>query len=312
MRSCRLILLTLLVPLLVRPCPAGETNSPALAGSAEAFTPGTLAYHLSTNAVSRAKGRTGTPSDMRALAGWSWEHYAGTNAARLTTFRWSTNFWLAGVRGLSATCIGYSNGTAGQFLTTLISPRHCLFAYHSGPGGSPIAFLGTNNVLHWRTVLQGARVGNTDTAVGFLNADLPPAVEHVPVLPSDYYLYLPTNGTTYVQGIGMNQEMKLFGQPMHFGSPGQVNWSHLATVPFGLGTNWNVALKWGDSSLPERVLIGNQLVLVTQHYFAVSGPNLAAQIPLINQQMHYLSTNNQAMTDYQLTTVSLASWRKIR
>jgi hypothetical protein len=161
-------------------------------------------------------------------------------------------------------------------------------------------------------VLQGARVGATDTAVGLLDADLPSSVEFLPVLPADYYQYLPTNGTSYVQGIGMHQEMKLFGQPLAFGASGQVNWNSRETAPYGLGTNWNAALRWGDSSLPERVLIGNQLVLVTQHYFAGSGPNLAASFEAINQQMHYLSTNNHLQTDYRLTPASLANWQRIR
>src|SRR5262249_11685230 len=74
--------------------------------------PGTLAYYLSTNIVARAAAFTPTPSNMVPLSGWSSNVYSGTNIFYLTNSTWSTNFWLAGVQGLSATCIGYSNGTA--------------------------------------------------------------------------------------------------------------------------------------------------------------------------------------------------------
>ena len=275
------------------------------------IAPGTLAYYLSTNAVGRASGFTATFSNMCPLSGWTWDTYSGANLAHLTNSVWSTDFWLAGVQGLSATCIGYSNGTAAQFLTTMVSPRHCLFAYHSGMGGSPIAFLGTNNMIYWRTLVQGVRVDTSDTAVGILNEDLPPSVGFLAILATNWSNYLPTSSTSYVQGIGMNQDNKVFSQPTTFSSL-SVSYNPTAMAPFGLGTNWNVAIRQGDSSDPERLLIGNQLVLTTQHYTAGSGPNLASQFDAINQQMHYLSTNNNVGTDYQLTQFSLTNWPSIR
>jgi hypothetical protein len=144
-----------------------------------------------------------------------------------------------------------------------------------------------------------------------LNEDLPSSVGFLPVLPTNYFLYLPTNSSSYVQGISMNQDMKIFGQRMHFGDPNNINWNSAGSAPFGLGTNWSIAILPGDSGCPERFLIGNQLVLLTQHFFAVFGPNLASQFDAINQQMHYLSTNNAAGTDYQLTPFSLTNWPTI-
>ena len=274
------------------------------------IAPGTLAYHLSTNAVGHANGLTGTFSDMCPLSGWTSDTYSGANLAHLTNSVWSTNFWLAGVQGLSATCIGYSNGTAATFLITMISPRHFLYAHHVGWAGSLYAFLDTNNVIYWRSPVQGVQIGDSDTSVGIMNADLPPSVGFLPVLPTNCTNYLPSDGLSYVQGIGMNQDNKIFGQPTTF-SPISVSWNPAATAPFGLGTNWNVALRGGDSSDPERLLIGNQLVLTTQHFHATDGPNLVSQFDAINQQMHYLSTNNNVGTDYQLTTFSLTNWPTI-
>ena len=117
---------------------------------------GTLAYHLATNAVGYATGYSGSVSATTELSGWSPATYSGTNMALLTNSVWSTNFWLKGVQCLSATCIGFSNGYSGWGLVTMVSPRHCLFASHMHTNSDYFlaAFLGTNNVIHWRTKLD--------------------------------------------------------------------------------------------------------------------------------------------------------------
>ena len=268
---------------------------------------GTLAYHLATNAAGRAKGRAGSYEDMLPLSGWGYAIYSGTNLARLTNSVWSTNCWLNGVRGLSATVIGGSNGMGAQGLTTMVSPRHYLFATHMHPEGFLGAYLGTNNVIYWRRTLERADVGN-DTSVGILNADLPPAVGFLPVAPTNLMDYLPTDYGSVVQGLGMNQEMKIFSQPMNFGGISFITWDSRKAVPFGLGTNWNVAIRGGDSSNPDMLLIHNQLVLVTHTYGERVGPSYASQISAINQKMHYLSVHNKVGTDYQLTQFPLTNW----
>jgi hypothetical protein len=274
---------------------------------------GTMAYHLSTNAAGYASGRSGSSSDMLILANWSYAQYSATNLALLTNAVWSTNFWLHGVQGLSATAIGYSNGFGAQGLVTMVSPRHYLFATHVHPEDLLVAFLDTNNVLYWRTTLQRVDVAN-DTSVGILNADLPASVGFMPVVPTNLSSYVPTNATAYVQGIGMNQDGKLFGQPMNFADSIFVGFNSLKAVPFGLGTNWNIAIRVGDSSDPEMFLVGNQLVLVTHNYTggtSGTGPNYSFQVNGINQAMHYLSTNNTVGSDYQLITFSLTNWPTI-
>jgi hypothetical protein len=267
----------------------------------------TLAYHLATNAVGHARGMEGNSDDMWEVSGWRYSIYSGTNLAYLTNAKWSTNFWLKGVLGLSATCIGCSNGMGAQGLTTKVSPRHYLFATHMHPEGFLAAYLGSNNVIYWRKTLQRVDVGN-DTSVGILDADLPPSVGYLPVLPPDYLNYFSVKDVSYVQGIGMNQNLWVFGQPMQLLDRTSVNWSCWRRSPFGLGTNWNVAIRGGDSSNPDMLLIGNQLVLVSHNYSINSGPNYAYQFDAINRQMHYLSTNNHLKSDYQLTPFSLTNW----
>jgi hypothetical protein len=140
-----------------------------------------------------------------------------------------------------------------------------------------------------------------------LDEDLPPSVGYMQVLPPSFINYLPASISSVVQGIGMNQDMRLFGQPMMF--IGQyANWNYATNALYGLTTNWNVAIRGGDSSNPEMLLVGNQLVLVSHNFGANFGPNYAFQVDAINQQMHYLSTNNSAGSDYQVALFSLTNW----
>lgn len=266
-----------------------------------------LAYHLSTNAAAFARGFDGNWDDKGALSGWRYGEYTNANIALLTNTTWSKTFWLAGVRGLSATCLGYSNGMGGQGLVTMVSPRHYLFATHMHPEGYLTAFLDTNDVIHWRTTLARTDIGD-DVSVGILNADLPPSVGFLPVLPPDFARYLPTNSQAMVQGIAVNQNWRVFSQPMTFMFPGLVAWDSRLAAPFGLGTNWNVAIRAGDSSNPDMLLIGRQLVLAAHTSSVQGGANYALKFDAINREMHNLSVKNHVGSDYQLTPFSLTNF----
>lgn len=271
----------------------------------------TLPDQLAANVVGRTNGITDIVSDEHELSGWRYSVYKGADLALLTNAVWSTNFWLRGVQGLSATCIGFSNQMGAQGLFTMVSPRHYLCATHMHMEGQLAAFLDTNNVIRWRRTVQRADVGN-DTTVGILDADLPPSVGYLPVLSADYTNYLPATGQALVQGLGMNQDLRIFGEPMNFAFPPMITWNSASTASGGLTTSWNMTIRGGDSSNPAMLLIGDQLVLVSHNYFANGGPNYALQTDAINREMHYLSTNNPAGSDYQLTMFPLTNWPAIR
>jgi len=273
----------------------------------------TLAYHLATNAVGHAAGYTNIPGAMLVVSGYT---YPPTNTL------WSTNCWLHGVQGLSATCIGFSNAFNGQGLVTMVSPRHFLFAAHTFPGlgGASLAFLDTNNVVYWRALAARTNLdiwhnpATNDTAIGILNADLPPSVGYVPVLSPDFATYLSTDSSIYIQGIGMNQEMRVFSQPMNLSTPYAVGWDPAQVIPFGLGTNWSRTIIKGDSSNPERFLINNQLVLISGNATSGGGPNYASEVNGINERMSWLSAaqGGSNSPDYQLTLYPLTNWPAIR
>jgi hypothetical protein len=268
---------------------------------------GTLACYLSTNAVAYASGHSADHDSECEVSGWNYMQYSGANFFLLSNAVWSSSFWLKGVHGLSATPIGISNSLAGQALITMISPRHYLRAHHMGTLHSLVAFLGTNNVIYLRYPLEEAQAG-PDTDVGILNADVPPEVGFLPVIPGNYANWLPTD--SFVQGIGMNQDLLIFGEPMVLGSP-YVIWNSATAAPNGLAAKWNVTIRSGDSSNPAMLLLGDQLVLVSHNNYVQGGPNYAMQIDLINRQMHYLSAHNHAGSDYQLTQYSLTNWPAI-
>ena len=273
----------------------------------------TLCYHLSTNATARTNGFADIYNATVVLTNWTYATYTNGNLGLLTNAIWSTNSWINGVQGLSATCIGFSNGLGGTLRLTMISPRHYVRARHVGIPNGLIAFLDTNNVLHWRASLQQVNVGDDDTSVGIVDSDLPASVGFMPIAPTNLLSYMPTNNTSYVQGLGMNQDMRLVSQPMVFGSFFSWDYTNMKQAPFGLTTNWSVAMRSGDSSNPKLLLINKQLVLLSHNYAANIGPNYGTQFYFntINQKMHYLSTNNGLPTDYQLTPFALTNWPAI-
>jgi hypothetical protein len=236
---------------------------------------------------------------------------------------WSTHCWLRGVRGLTATCLGYSctNQVGYQYLVTMVSPRHYLAQTHVtwAPffrGNDVVVFSDTNNQVYTRMSLQYTNVGN-EIAVGILDSDLPNSVGYVPLLPGNYTNWL--SPSSAIQGIGVNQDYLVFGVAVQLGSG--VSWDGLSgvPVPFGLGTNWTSCadplakghLRVGDSSAPVQLLIENHLVLLSSATGVYRGPNYAMSAAAINAAMHYLSTNNGLRTDYQLSFEVLTNWQKL-
>ncbi len=282
----------------------------------------TLAYHLATNAVGHTTRFTNSLAAMAFLSKGSGSQFY--QFAPRYRGVWASSCWLYGVRGMSATCLGYvcTNHVGYQFMVTMVSPRHYLAANHVTwapffQGTDSAVFADTNNVLYYRKSLQVTNLGN-EVALGILDADLPPSVGYLPLLPPNYTNWLDT--TSWIQGIGVNQDYLVFGEALSLPATGLVLFYGAKTVPFGLGTNWTLCadpvarglLRRGDSSDPAMLLIGNQLVLVSSALDPWTGPDYALASSRINQQMHYLSTNKHARTDYQLSFIALTNWPKLK
>ena len=285
-----------------------------------------LSYQLGTNALARAARFTNPLKAMEFLAR---SHGPGDNGfyqfANRYRPEWAKNCWLSGARGLSATCLGYSctNHVGYEYMVTMISPRHWIGANHLASftpfwhGTDQALFLGTNGVRYWRHSLAVTNVAGTDISVGILDSDLPPAVGFLAVLPGDYTNWL--SSTSHVQGIGVTQDYLVFGEGLLLSGRGAVLWSGAWTPSPGLGTNWSSCaipaahcyLRAGDSSDPVRLLIGNQLVLVSGATSPGGGPDYAHYAGQINSAMHALSVKNGLATDYQLRVMSLTNWARL-
>jgi hypothetical protein len=270
-----------------------------------------LAHHLATNALARI-ARISAPGTalpfLYSNGVWSQAFY------QYKPFReqWSKTCWLYGVKGLSATCLGYTNGYGGAYPITMVSPRHYVASWHIAgwfpfcAGKDAAVFLDTKNKLYQRRSIQCLNAGN-DIAVGLLDADLPPSVGFLPVLPANYTNYV--GASDWVQGVGANCDLLVFSQPLRL-DPVGVIWNSEGQINGGLATNWNHRLRNGDSSFPQRLLIGNQLVLVSCATTVMGGANYAQLAGRINAAMHQLSVTNHLSTDYQLTTVDLSGFAR--
>lgn len=300
--------------------PSGAAVSRAGGVAPEPTT--TLAYHLATNAVGRTVGFRDPLTAMAYLAiGRGSPFYQFSTHYRAA---WSSDCWLHGVRGLSATCLGYvcTNHAGYEYMVTMVSPRHYLAANHITwapffKGKDPAVFVDTNNVVYYRRSLVVTNIGH-DIAVGILDSDLPASVGYLPLLPANYTNWLDPGAC--VQGIGVNQDYLVFGEAVSLPAKGTIFFYGRQTVPFGLGMEWSSSadplahgrLRAGDSSDPVRLLIGNQLVLAGAALTSISGPDYALASDRINQAMHYLSTNDHAGTDYRLNVFALTNWPALR
>lgn len=304
--------------------------------------PTLLAYHLATNIAAHTVGHAVPLTDMAyTLPGWD-QPLAVTNDYRPV---WNPNFWMSGVIGQSATVLAFTiqvGLTPRMYVYpfTMVSPRHYLRAahvsngddfWHFNPGSKTVcALFADDHAVYYRHFIQetndtGADA-NRDIGVGMIDEDLPASVGFLPVLPADYTSWIPA--WTWVQGLGMNQDRIVFACGVMPWVAG-VSWQGNIAIPNGVGTNWTTcadplavfggtpcSLRNSDSSSPIRLLIGNQLVLVSAGHGASGGPDYAKNMDLINARMHYLSTNNGVVAgsarDYQLTPISLTNWAMAR
>ena len=220
--------------------------------------------------------------------------------------------WLKDYAELSAIVI--ANGNSYQIGGSAVSPRHVINCAHAPfNAGTVLTFIDTNSVVVQRSVLANTNFGlnPTDLNVCILNADLPPSVVFFKVLPTNYASYIPslTNNHNRVLGVACNQLKQLF--PKLEARDTSLGLSAVDDTMW-LNSSWNVTVVTGDSGHPIMLPVGTHLALLG-HWtyggvFAGCNSSYADRATLINSAMHYLSTNNSAATDYQLTPMDLSSY----
>jgi len=269
-------------------------------------------YVLGTSAVARAEASMGTSAKVERGARIMFNVGAFYRWAV-----WRTNFWLWGVKGIAASSVGCQSDYQAIYAANMISPRHCLFVDHVrwryDNTNLLIRFIGTDNVgantnYTWARCLEYVVIKN-DICVGLMDRDLPKTVGYYPVLPKDFVAYTGAGRRVAWQGIGYSQDRMSFSESVFMSTSNAccIGWEPQTPPLFGLSTNWGHKwLRSGDSSNPVRLLVGDQLVLVSVASGVQSGPVISAYFDQINAAMHHLSTNHHLASDYQLTSIDMS------
>lgn len=179
----------------------------------------------------------------------------------------------------------------------LITPRHMVFALHTGiQVGDTIRFLTNANVVITRTVSSLLTVSG-DLQVGKLDSDLPSTITPASVMPASFTNYL-TFGTD-PPIISADQEYKLL--VMDWASYSAPTATHATSVS-ATRLPLTEAIVSGDSGNPNFILIDGQLVLLGVHESANTFPLVSALITETNAALTTLGGG------YQLTQVSLSAF----
>ena len=273
------------------------------------YAPTSLSYHLITNLQARTNGFSDPSSAERMFSTQNWS---------TTNFIPNTGFWLSFAPQKTAIVVARGSPLTGSIGGSAVSKRHILSCAHSSYAtNEALFFVDDNGSLVERTVIgRTLNVAGTDVAVFLLNSNLPDTIHPFSVLPTSYTNQMPLL-VTKIQLVGCNQAKQMFPKlaTNFFGScitnagNGVVGWSgEQDTNPLWLGTNWNVMVITGDSGHPIMMLVGTNLVMVSHWTYVNSGCNYAYYESSINSAMHFLSTNCNAGSDYQLSTFDLSAF----
>jgi hypothetical protein len=271
------------------------------------FTPGSLAYQTVTN----LQARSNTFANLSAFTVLDPAH---------TNFVPNPNFWLSFAPQRTASVVAQGNplpnnlGIGGS----AVSPRHVINCGHAPfTLGTMLAFVDINGTAVIRQVVASTNTTvppqftNGDINVALLNSDLPATVFPYPVMPTNYLAYLPcltnNNGSTaLVQILGENQQKQFFPKIWQDDSPSVL----AVSSSLWLGTALNINIVVGDSGHPIMMPVGTNLVLFG-HWSTtmLSEANYGDYYNRINSMMHFLSTNNNLFSDYQLTPADFSAFR---
>ena len=301
---------------------------------------GDLSYNIRTNSIAQTNNWGANPlgnngAESIFLINPCLMQYPDGSPADVTSTNWSTtqplvrntNFWLHFAPEITAISERFAttvsgganayklNGQAGFFA---ISPRHILTVDHMLGAGNTndqnLLFIDDrgSNVVRW--LLGVVELSNVDLDVGILNADLPPTVHPFTVLPIGYTNYLPElilpglRGQVQLVVCDQWRAVKpALWQMSAYNGLFQLVYLNDDSATW-LGTNGNRAHIGGDSGCPIMALVGTNLVCVSEYDAGAADPDDSYYIPDINAAMHYLSTQFNLGSDYQLTMYDLTGF----
>jgi hypothetical protein len=303
-----------------------------------------LSYHTRTNSIAQTNHWGGNPlghngAESIFLTNSCLMQYPDGNPSDDASTNWATtqplvrnaNFWLHFAPEITAIPERFAtpvtgganayklNGQGGFFA---ISPRHILTVDHMLGAGNTndqnLLFIDDkgSNVVRW--LIGVVQLSAVDLDVGILNADLPPTVHPFKVLPAGYTNYLPEliqpglRGQVQLVCCDQWRTVKPALWQMSAYNTGFYLVYFNDNNPAWLGTNGNRTHVGGDSGCPIMALVGTNLVCVTGYDSSAHAPDVSGYIPDINTSMHYLSTNFNLGSDYQVATCDLSRFQPYR
>ncbi len=191
----------------------------------------------------------GTHTYVRNVSSWAYTATGGTDA-------WSgLAVWATGKTGIGPSIRG-----------TLISPDLVACAWHNRPAiGSEYKWLGTDNILYTRTVLNVVRVGTGDGCLLRLDTPLPAAVQPLKILPANYtsYFHFIPEDHWQIPLVVVNKQLQ--AMVADFTSISSSNNNIIAGAVKSALSNREPYYELpigGDSGSPVMMVLGNELILI--------------------------------------------------
>lgn len=282
----------------LRPVSREAAPSPAHLGPTESLLANSL-YWISN----RVRGKDGWDTN-RTRATFSSMKWTTGSTNRLLR---NTNAWLHGVKGLTALApcnlhvLYHSPGTA-------VTPRHIIMAKHNATGpGNVFEFVTHDNQVHARKMIAVSSPTNvSDLTIGLLDADLPPGIGFLRVMPPSWRELMPTAFTNSSSQVYARRHQREESYPVI----GFNHWKQGFVADLaGYGVfldksewfpNWFGRGAGGDSGHPLCVLAQDELFLYSHYTSPQGGPKYPDCIAEVNAAMEELSRKHKAPV-YRLT-----------
>lgn len=290
--------------------PAAPNSAPPPSPAFAAPVPTAPAYateSLLANSVywisNRVQGKDGrnTNSYRATFSSMKWSFESNWPIIR------NTNCWLQGVKGLTAMS-PFNRQAAYHGPGTAVSPRHILMVTHMRSQPGTIFDFATKDslIVSRKLIAYSDSTKIIDLSIGLLDADLPPSIEFMRVMPPMWRQIMPEAFLTHRPIPIPVTRTRTDVHPI----VGFNHWKQGFVTDFaGYGVvvdkslwfpDWFGYAAGGDSGHPLCVLANDELFLITLYTTPSGGSYYPDFITLINAEMEALSRAHQAPV-YSLT-----------
>lgn len=181
------------------------------------------------------------------------------------------------------------NSFTNSFGTTAVSPRHVVYADHVHgvyPPGTIVRFVSAAGLVVERLVVSSARIGATDIDLSTLDFPLPETIHWFKVMPRNWFLSCSRQAPGTLGGmpcivLDANTQSVAVKDLAAFTPDGFFTANPVDPVR----RSFTRELHTGDSGSPMFILVGRELVLDGLYHSAAGGPELSANLALLDAAM---------------------------